>query len=181
MSEPQKPLGTLLTASNAISALRGLMTVPVVMCLYSDQYVLAFWLCIIAALTDWLDGFLARRTKTVSEWGMVIDPLADKLLVGAIVVLLLMKGRLPAWYVGAIVSRDLIILVAAQWLQRTSKLVLPSLMPGKLAVTAIALTGALSMIADPDSAIVTIPLYLTCGLMALSLWVYGKRLHRILR
>lgn len=157
------------------------MTIPVVFYLYTDQYVVAFWLCLVAAWTDWLDGFLARRTGTVSEWGMVIDPLADKILVGAIVVLLLVKGRLPAWYVGCIVSRDIIILTAAKYLQRKSKLVLPSLMPGKLAVTAIALTGALSMIADPASAIVGIPLYLSCALMALSLWVYGKRLHGILR
>ncbi len=177
----QKPLGTLYTASNAISALRGLMTVPVVVYLYTDHYVIAFWLCIIAALTDWLDGFLARRTKTVSEWGMIIDPLADKILVGAIVVLLLIKGLLPLWYVAAIVARDVIILAGAQWLQRTSSVVLPSLMPGKLAVTAIALTGALSMIASPSSLIVQVPLYLSCGLMGLSLWVYGKRLHGILR
>jgi CDP-diacylglycerol--glycerol-3-phosphate 3-phosphatidyltransferase len=177
----QKPLGTLYTASNAISAVRGLMTVPVVAYLYTDQYVIAFWLCILAAWTDWLDGYLARRTKTVSEWGMIIDPLADKILVGAIVVLLLIKGRLPLWYVSAIVVRDVIILASAQWLQRKNSLVLPSLLPGKLAVTAIALTGALSMIASPSSAVVQVPLYLSCALMALSLWVYGKRLHGILR
>ena len=177
----EKPLGTLYTASNAISALRGLMTVPVVYLLFNEQYIVAFWMCIAAAWTDWLDGFVARRTNTVSEWGMVIDPLADKVLVGAIVVLLLVKGRLPAWYVAAIVLRDGIILVAAQWLKRSNSLILPSLMPGKLAVTAIALTGALSMIADPTSAIVYVPLYLSCALMALSLWVYGKRLHGILR
>jgi hypothetical protein len=77
--------------------------------------------------------------------------------------------------------RDVIILAGAQWLQRKNSLVLPSLLPGKLAVTAIALTGALSMIASPSSAVVQVPLYLSCALMALSLWVYGKRLHGILR
>lgn len=177
----QQPLGTLYTTANAISVVRGLMTIPVVYCLYNDMYVVAFWLCITAAITDWLDGFLARRTKTVSEWGMIVDPVADKILVGAIVVLLLMKGRLPGWFVSAIVLRDVIILIAAQWLQRTRQAVLPSLMPGKLAVTAIALTGALSMIVQPHSVLIVALMYMSSALMALSLWVYGKRLYGILR
>lgn len=176
-----QPLDKLYTASNAISAARGLLTIPVVVCLLNNDFTIAFWLCILAAWTDWLDGFVARRTNTVSEWGMIIDPVADKILVGAIVVLLLVKGRLPVWYVSGIVVRDLVILIGAQWLRRKNNLVLPSMMTGKLAVTAIALTGALSMLFENTSMYVLVPLYMSCALMALSLWVYGKRLHGILR
>ncbi len=171
----------LYTVSNAISAIRGLMTVPVVIYLYTDQYVVAFWLCIFAAWTDWLDGFVARRTNTVSEWGKIIDPIADKILVGAIVLLLLAKGRLPAWFVSAIVVRDVVILVVANYIRRRSNTVLSSMMPGKLAVTAIALTGALSMVVAPTSIIIDTLMYVSSALMALSLWVYGKRLHGFLR
>lgn len=177
----QQPLGTLYTTANIISMVRALMTIPVVYYLYSDMYIVAFWLCITAAITDWMDGYLARRTNTVSEWGMIVDPVADKILVGAIVVLLLMKGRLPYWFVTAIVVRDVVILSTAQWLKLTRHAVLPSLIPGKLAVTAIALTGALSMIVEPHSVVITALMYLSSVLMALSLWVYGKRLHGILR
>ena len=176
-----QPLDKLYTASNAISALRGLMTIPVVMCLLSDHFTIAFWLCIVAAWTDWLDGFVARRTHTVSEWGMIIDPLADKILVGAIVAILLIKGRLPLWYVSVVLLRDLVILLGAQWLKSKNDLVLPSMMTGKLAVTAIALTGALSMLIESTSLFVVGPLYMSCALMALSLLVYGKRLHGLVR
>lgn len=172
---------SLYTASNAISAFRGLMTIPVVYCLMHDQYTISFWLCMFAAWTDWLDGFIARRTDTVSQWGMIIDPLADKILVGAIVVLLLAKGRLPTWFVTAIVIRDVVILVCAQWIRKRSNMVMPSMMPGKLAVTAIALTGALSMVVEPTSILIESLIYLSSALMALSLWVYGKRLHGFLR
>ncbi|MFN5875095.1 MAG: CDP-alcohol phosphatidyltransferase family protein [Ignavibacteria bacterium] len=172
---------SLYTASNAISAFRGLLTIPVVYSLMYDQFTVAFWLCIFAAWTDWIDGFIARRTNTVSQWGMIIDPLADKILVGAIVVLLLAKGRLPGWFVSAIVLRDVIILVCAQWIRKRADVVMPSMMPGKLAVTAIALTGALSMVLAPTSIIIHMLMYLSSALMALSLWVYGKRLHGFLR
>ncbi|MBK6418280.1 MAG: CDP-alcohol phosphatidyltransferase family protein [Ignavibacteria bacterium] len=58
-----------LTASNAISLLRLVLTGPVVYTLYYEQYLAAFLLCWFGAFTDWLDGFVARKTGTVSEWG----------------------------------------------------------------------------------------------------------------
>lgn len=168
-----------LTASNAISLLRLVLTGPVVYTLYNDQYMAAFLLCWFGAFTDWLDGYVARRTQTVSEWGKVIDPVADKVLVGAVVVMMLVKGLLPIWFVILVVARDLIIVVAAIYARKRVKVVLPSLMSGKLAVSAIALTGVVAMLtAGP---VLNWLIGLSCGLMALSLWHYGKRLHGLLR
>jgi len=168
-----------LTASNAISLLRLVLTGPVVYTLYYEQYLAAFLLCWFGAFTDWLDGFVARKTGTVSEWGKVIDPVADKVLVGAVVLMMLVKGLLPVWFVVAVVARDLIILVAAVYARKRVNVVLPSLMSGKLAVSAIALTGVVAMLEGGPVVIWLIGL--SCGLMALSLWHYGKRLHGLLR
>ncbi len=61
----------------------------------------------VAALTDWLDGFLARRRKQVTTFGQVMDPLADKLLITAALVSLVEMGLAPAWIVAVILGREL--------------------------------------------------------------------------
>jgi len=63
----------------------------------------------IASLTDWLDGYLARRRQQITTFGQVIDPLADKLLVCAALLSLLQLGLAPAWMVWIIIGRELAI------------------------------------------------------------------------
>ena len=70
---------------------------------------LALILFIAAALTDWLDGHLARRWKIESDFGRLFDPLADKLLVVVAFVGLLGAGLLPVWFVSLVVAREFLI------------------------------------------------------------------------
>ena len=64
-----------------------------------------------AALTDWLDGYLARRRRQVTQLGQLMDPLADKLLITAALVSLVQMGAAPAWMVAVILGRELAITV----------------------------------------------------------------------
>lgn len=79
---------------------------------------LALVLFVAAALTDWLDGHLARKWKIESDFGRLFDPLADKLLVVVAFVGLLGAGLLPVWFVSLVVAREFLItgirLVAGQ-------------------------------------------------------------------
>ena len=79
---------------------------------------LALILFVAAALTDWLDGHLARKWKIESDFGRLFDPLADKLLVVVAFVGLLGAGLLPVWFVSLVVAREFLItgirLVAGQ-------------------------------------------------------------------
>jgi CDP-diacylglycerol--glycerol-3-phosphate 3-phosphatidyltransferase len=65
----------------------------------------------VASLTDWLDGYVARRTKQITGLGQWMDPLADKLLVTAAFVSLLYLGLAPAWMVAVILGREFFVTV----------------------------------------------------------------------
>src|ERR671911_1439404 len=65
----------------------------------------------LASLTDWLDGYLARRRKQVTTLGQILDPLADKLLVTAAFVSLVQMDLAPAWMVAIILGREFAVTV----------------------------------------------------------------------
>src|SRR5262245_42442115 len=65
----------------------------------------------LASLTDWLDGYLARRRKQITTLGQLMDPLADKLLITAALVSLVQMGLAPAWMVAVILGREFAVTV----------------------------------------------------------------------
>lgn len=70
---------------------------------------LAFFLFLIASLTDWLDGYLARKLDQITDLGKFLDPLTDKMLVIAPLLVLVEKQILPAWSVLLIILREMAI------------------------------------------------------------------------
>jgi len=133
-------------------------------------------LLIVAGITDGLDGYLARRLHQKSRLGTILDPLADKILVASVVVMLIFFRDLPVWLAMIIVGRDLLILAAGIVLLKRSNLVVPSNLTGKYTFAAIAfLLG--SYIIKFDFGI-TLMTYLTVGFVAASIIIYAKSFVR---
>jgi cardiolipin synthase (CMP-forming) len=103
---------------NAITIARFLMVPIVVWAIASLQMQIAFWLFVAAAVSDMLDGLLAKQLGMTSEFGAYLDPLADKAMLMSIYVSLAIAGLLPLWLVIAVVSRDIMILgaIVVSWL-----------------------------------------------------------------
>ena len=99
-------LADQLTVARAVS-------VPIVVALFAipfaDHDYWATGVFCVAMATDWFDGRIARRTGRTSSFGSLLDPVADKLLVLATLIVLLDQDVFPAWMVAAIVARELLI------------------------------------------------------------------------
>lgn len=102
----------LLNLPNILTLSRIAAVPVVVILLLFESRQSCFWAAFIftaAAITDWLDGYLARKWGIVTVLGKFLDPLADKLIVMAALIMLIPLGRVPAWAVFVILARELIV------------------------------------------------------------------------
>lgn len=98
---------------NALCFLRMLLVVPIAWLLANHEFRLTLWLFAIAAATDGLDGFLAKRCGWMTELGKILDPLADKILLVGVFLTLAIMGLVPLWLAIAAIGRDVVITAGA--------------------------------------------------------------------
>lgn len=102
-TEFQKKLGTRITISRIVLA-------PVIVALMWPNdlglNVVAAIIFALASMTDWADGYFARKYESVSNFGKFMDPIADKILVTSVLAMLLSLGKIDAWMVIIILARD---------------------------------------------------------------------------
>ena len=89
----------------------------------------------IASLTDLLDGYIARRSKQVTKVGILLDPIADKLLVISALIVLVDMATIPPWIAIVIIAREFII-TGLRVVALSKDIVIPAEMGGKIKVTA---------------------------------------------
>jgi cardiolipin synthase len=94
---------------NVICVARIALVVPIAITLLEAEYVTTLWLFALAAFSDGLDGYLAKRFGWTTELGKFLDPLADKLLLVTVFITLAVAGRTPVWLAVIVVARDVII------------------------------------------------------------------------
>jgi cardiolipin synthase (CMP-forming) len=107
-----------MSVPNLLTIARILMVPLLIWLIISGKFGLSFALFVAAGITDAIDGFIAKNYDSVTELGAYLDPLADKLLLVSIYVVLGLQGFLPDWLVILVVSRDVMIIgaVILSWL-----------------------------------------------------------------
>lgn len=158
------------TISNLISVLRAVLAIPTAYFLWIGDLTTVLIFCAIAYITDILDGFIARKFNQVSEWGKVFDPLADKIFIGMLALIMIIKGDIPVWFAIAVLARDLIILAGGLWAKSKLGFVIPSNYVGKATVIVIGL--ALLGCMHDNELMKNIGLYIALLMMIISLLSY---------
>lgn len=127
-------LGRIWTVPNALSLLR-LLGVPLFLWLViiAEADLAAFALLVLAGITDWLDGAIARWTGQFSKLGMLLDPLADRLYIAATLIGLAVRSFIPWWLVILLALRDVMLIGLLPILRRRGMLAMPVTLLGKAA------------------------------------------------
>ncbi len=100
----------------------------------------------VAALTDLLDGYIARKSRQVTKMGILLDPIADKLLVISALIVLVDMARIPAWIAIVIIAREFIV-TGLRVVALSKDIIIPAEMGGKLKVTA-QITAIITLFVD---------------------------------
>ncbi|NCU32911.1 MAG: CDP-diacylglycerol--glycerol-3-phosphate 3-phosphatidyltransferase [Candidatus Moranbacteria bacterium] len=91
---------------NKLTVLRVIMVPFFVVFYLKNFYLLALVLFILASFTDYLDGYIARKQKLITNFGKLMDPLADKILVYSALCCMVEKGIVPGWMLSVILARE---------------------------------------------------------------------------
>jgi cardiolipin synthase len=106
-----------LNTANLLTALRIVLILPFLLLIDSGRYGVALGIFFLASITDFFDGYVARRFEQQTRLGRLLDPLADKLLVSCAYILMALPRpglpSIPVWLAGAVVGRDIMILAGS--------------------------------------------------------------------
>lgn len=108
----ERASSAVLTLPNALSFLRiALIPVFAVLIVRRNTTTAGILLFSAVAATDWVDGWVARRTSRVTELGRILDPVADRLAIAAFLVALVARGAFPVWAASLVLARDAAVLL----------------------------------------------------------------------
>ena len=173
----------ILTLPNLLSLSRVFLVILFILVMLVPDPPARWWglgILLLAALTDKLDGMLARSMHQETEWGRILDPLADKLGVAAAAVLLLYLRWLPFWFVALLLGRDLLILTGGLVVRRKTGEVLPSNMAGKWAVGVFAAT-LIFVVAEAPPWLVSVGIWISVTMVVVSTIGYVRRFAEVMR
>ena len=171
-----------LNAANVLTLVR-ISLIPVLAALLlstlAESDLLAAIVFVIASATDALDGWLARRRSEVTQFGKLMDPLADKLLITAALVSLVALYRLDAWVAMVIIAREFAVTGLRMLAIEQGQLVSASVWGKLKTITQVAMVLALIWV-DRPAAWVDILIYVTVAITVLSGADYFYRLRHLL-
>lgn len=140
----------ILTLPNVVTLVR-LACVPLFVFLLfgRDDRTVAAWLLAVLGSTDWVDGYLARHLHQVSDVGKVLDPTADRVLLGTVIISLLVDGSLPAVIGWATITREVLVSVVVLVLAAAGAARFDVQWAGKAGTLALMVAFPLYMMSEP--------------------------------
>lgn len=153
-----------------------MLAIPFALVMLSDSPNATVWGIVIlalAALTDKLDGVFARKFNEVTEWGKILDPVADKIGIAVVAIVLVKLHLIPLWFVLVMLARDALILAGGIYVKKRKGVVLQSNQLGKWTIGVLALAMFFAMIRWTAAADVF--LWVCVIMLAGSMVLYAKR------
>ncbi|MDQ6950100.1 MAG: CDP-diacylglycerol--glycerol-3-phosphate 3-phosphatidyltransferase [Mariprofundales bacterium] len=162
------------TLSNQLTVSR-VALIPVLVVLYympvAWSHVATTGLFLLASITDWLDGYLARSRNEITPFGKFLDPVADKLLIAIVLLLLVGSHIVPAILAAIIIGREITISALREWLAERASVVQVSMLgKAKTAMQMIAVTALLLEVQVGNYSSREVGLVLLWVAAALTLW-----------
>ena len=163
------------TIPNILSFFRLLLLVPIIRLLQEGRPWPALILMATSVVTDFLDGFIARRFDQKSDLGRIMDPIIDKANVLGVMAVLVLSPRYdyPLWFFALLFLRELAVLVGGLWVMRGRKVVMEATRPGKNSAFVTSMTVPLYILGLQPWAILSV--YLALALNVYSTTVYTRR------
>lgn len=150
MVTSQRGEQAVLTVPNLVTVARlGCVPVFVWLLFGRDDRTAAAWLLAVLGATDWVDGWLARRLGQVSELGKVLDPTADRILLGTVVISLLVDGSVPLVIGAGLLGREVLVSLAVLALAAAGARRIDVQWAGKAGTLALMVALPLFMMGDP--------------------------------
>jgi CDP-diacylglycerol--glycerol-3-phosphate 3-phosphatidyltransferase len=134
--------GRFFTWSNTISFTRILIAFPIIYLHYHNDFQINTAISILiiyGVISDYLDGYIARKTNTISELGKMIDPVADKLSALVLFIYTVWIGWIPLWFLLFAIVRDSMIMLGSYYIKKKYDKVAMAIMSGKISVNVLAL------------------------------------------
>ncbi len=176
MADEQVASSRIFTVANAVSVVR-LMAIPVFLWLViEDRLLIAFVLLVVAVLSDFVDGMIARRMNEITKLGQFLDPFADRLFIAATVIALAIQDVVPWWFVIAVMLRDALLGIGGVVMARYGAATLPVKWWGKVATFAMLVVLPLFLLGAvvPEIGEITNPIAWVLALATVALyWVVG--------
>lgn len=141
----------VFTIPNVLSFLR-LAAIPVfVWLIIAGQYLAAVIILAVSAITDWFDGYLARRLRQRTKLGAQLDPITDRLYILSTIIAFMVRGIFPWWFVAIVLARDLMLLMLVPSLRRSGQTYLPVNLVGKAGTFLLLLAFPVVLISAPQA------------------------------
>ncbi len=128
------------TLANIISLSRAFMALPIVHAMSSDNFRASIIWLSLAVISDWLDGYAARKKNDITSYGKVLDPLADKIVGFTVLLIMVDKLGYPIWFLYLLAIRDFTISLLALHLHNSRGVTTGANVPGKIFITVASLS-----------------------------------------